>query len=175
MLARGPDDDGPSAVQLDRLDYGLLEGLDQAAEVKEALERPASLNLADATRRQDGLPVVLINPYDKITPADVVDVVRKGANAMHDGVGIESTLELDSRGFDDAATNEPVDADGQCHAFPHSLRQLTLSMLLPSNIRHILRRTIGASKVPKYRGRFSLSESRHCLRVSITRCDRLIR
>ena len=96
VSARHPDDDEVDPFKEDGFDDGIVDGFDVMAQSDEALENAVDLLLWHALRRKNGRSIMFLDTDDDIPSSQVVYVVGKGANGMHDWVGVEACLELNT-------------------------------------------------------------------------------
>ena len=66
-------------------------------------------------RWQDWFAFLGSDAQDQVATAPVVEIIRKGADRLHDFLGVPAFLEFDALPFDRVAVEEFVDDDGKCH------------------------------------------------------------
>ena len=83
--------------------------------LKEGLVDSVNGTLRKSLDRQKRTSVTLLDSQDDITASTVVDVIRKSADTVNDGLWIPIGLVLNPRGFHNPLFNKFLYVDWQCH------------------------------------------------------------
>ena len=108
-----------------RHDDGMIERLERVMpEVQDFFLDRIQLAGAQVGRRQNRLPLAHCHANDNVATAELVEIIREGAQRVQDGERIPAGLELQPFPFHALGVDQVIDVDGQIHSELHVSREL---------------------------------------------------